>query len=105
MDRLWKVLDRRLLLLGFGADPSVVPGLPAHRLDGSPWIKNGSVEVTLRVNGESPLDQGEQLKAAGLVIEGSDASANILVGRISIDRLFDLAELAFVRRVMPTSGK
>jgi hypothetical protein len=105
MDRLWKILDRRLLLLGFGADPSVVPGLPVHRLDGSPWIKNGSVEVTLRVDGESPLDQVEQLKAAGLVIEGSDASANILVGRISIDRLFDLAELAFVRRVAPTSGK
>ena len=105
MDRLWKVLDRRLLLLGFGGDPSVVPGLPAHRLDGSPWIKDGSVEVTLRVDGGSPLGQREQLKAAGLVIEGSDASANILVGRISIGRLFNLAELSFVRRVVPTSGK
>ena len=104
MDRLWKVLDRRLLLLAFGADPSAVPGLPTRGLDGLPWIKDGSVEVTLRIDGGLTVERGELLKSAGLVIKGSDASASILVGRIAIDRLFVLAEVTFVRRVVPTSG-
>ncbi len=104
MDRLWKVLDRRLLLLAFGADSSAVPGLPTRGLDGLPWIKDGSVEVTLRIDGGLTVERGELLKSAGLVIKGSDASASILVGRIAIDRLFVLAEVTFVRRVVPTSG-
>ena len=105
MDRLWRVLDRRLLLLGFGAPPTVVPGLPKVGLDGAPWIKDGSVEVTLRIDGGLDDERRAQLKASGLVTEGSDESSSILVGRIAIDRLFDLAELPFVRRAVPTSGK
>lgn len=105
MDRLWRVLDRRLLLLGFGAPPTAVPGLPKVGLDGAPWIKDGSVEVTLRIDGGLDDERRAQLKASGLVTEGSDESSSILVGRIAIDRLFDLAELPFVRRAVPTSGK
>ena len=82
-----------------------MPGLPKVGLDGAPWIKDGSVEVTLRIDGGLDDERRAQLKASGLVTEGSDESSSILVGRIAIDRLFDLAELPFVRRAVPTSGK
>ena len=101
---IWRRLDRRLLLLAFGVEPDEVTGLPRTGLNGRPWLIDGTVEISLLV--DKPVTEAlrSTLEAVGLRIEGSDPRRGIIVGRIPIDRLFDLAALESVRRATPSSG-
>lgn len=101
---IWRRLDRRLLLLAFGVEPDEVAGLPRIGVDGRPWFDEGTVEISLLVDPPVTAALRTLLESVGLRIEGSDPRRGIIVGRIPIDRLFDLAALESVRRATPSSG-
>ena len=103
--KLMATLDRRLLMLALGAGPSEVPGLPGRGLDGRPLIDDGTVAITMLVNGRDRAAIRVALGRLGVRVEGL-ASAGIgdtmlVVGRVEIDRLLDLGEATLVRRVVP----
>ena len=100
----WRRLDRRLLLLAFGVEPDEVAGLPRIGVDGRPWFDEGTVEISLLVDPPITPPLRASLESVGLRIEGSDPRRGIIVGRIPVDRLFDLAALESVRRATPSSG-
>ena len=101
---IWRRLDRRLLLLAFGVEPDEVAGLPRIGVDGRPWFDEGTVEISLLVDVPVTTSIRASLEEAGLRIEGTDAERGIVVGRIPVARLFDLAALESVRRATPSSG-
>jgi hypothetical protein len=101
---IWRRLDRRLLLLAFGVDPDEIAGLPRIGVDGRPWFDGDTVEISLLVDAPVTTSIRGSLEGAGLRIDGVDAERGIVVGRIPVDRLFDLAALELVRRATPSSG-
>ena len=101
---IWRRLDRRLLLLAFGVEPDKVAGLPRIGVDGRPWFDDGTVEISLLVDAPVTATLRTSLESVGLRIEGSDPRRGIIVGRIPVDRLLDLAALESVRRATPSSG-
>ena len=101
---IWRRLDRRLLLLAFGVEPDEVAGLPRIGVDGRPWLDAGTVEISLLVDAPITTPLRASLESVGLRIEGSDPRRGIIVGRIPVDRLLDLAALESVRRATPSSG-
>jgi hypothetical protein len=101
---IWRRLDRRLLLLAFGVDPDEIAGLPRIGVDGRPWLDGDTVEISLLVDAPVTTSIRASLEEAGLRIEGTDAERGIVVGRIPVARLFDLAALESVRRATPSSG-
>ena len=101
---IWRRLDRRLLLLAFGVEPDEVAGLPRIGVDGRPWLDGDTVEISLLVDAPVTTSIRASLEEAGLRIEGTDAARGIVVGRIPVARLFDLAALQSVRRATPSSG-
>ena len=88
----------------FGVEPDEVAGLPRIGVDGRPWFDEGTVEISLLVDPPITPPLRASLESVGLRIEGSDPRRGIIVGRIPVDRLFDLAALESVRRATPSSG-
>ncbi|MCH2160375.1 MAG: VIT and VWA domain-containing protein [Phycisphaerales bacterium] len=106
LDRIWRTLDRSLLLLALGAEPKDIKALPNKGVDGKPFVFEGTVEVT--VLWDSSCDEAEARKAmatAGLSIEGEAASGSVVVGRIDIAKLLKLAQATCVRRIVPTATR
>jgi hypothetical protein len=108
LDRLIRTLDRRLLMLALGATIDEVAGLDGRGLDGRPLVDDGVVEVTMLVKGIDAATIRVTLRRLGVKIEGLSSAGiggtMIVIGRVPIDRLLDLGELAIVRRVVPSSA-
>lgn len=104
LDKIWRTLDRSLLLLALGATPEEVPGLPKKGLDGKPFVFEGSVEVTLLFDGSGGSSAAlKALQAAGFTRQGESANGSIVVGRVAISDLLALAQVDVARRIVPTS--
>ena len=65
-----------------------------------------TVEVTVlwTADAAKAVDVRKALEKAGLAIEGSASAGSIVVGRIAVSRLLDLAQVDAVRRIVPTRG-
>ena len=105
LQRLVRVLDRPLLFIALGLPVDEVTGVPARGLDGRPWFREDSVEVTILVDDGIDFG-GETAKALGIRMEGRSevAGVELIVARIPIDRIIDLAGQIGIRRVVPTTG-
>ena len=106
LDRIWRTLDRSLLMLALGAKPQEIKALPKTGVDGRSFIFEGTVEVT--VLWDSGCDESEAraaMAAAGLSIQGAAEAGSIVVGRIDIAKLLTLAQTTCVRRLVPTSAR
>lgn len=106
LDRIWRTLDRSLLMLALGAKPQEIKALPKKGVDGRSFIFEGTVEVT--VLWDSGCDESEAraaMAAAGLSIQGAAEVGSIVVGRIDITKLLTLAQTTCVRRIVPTSAR
>ena len=106
LDRIWRTLERSLLMLYLGATPEEIKTLPKKGLDGKPYLNKGTVEVTVLWTADAGKadDVRKALEKAGLAIEGSASAGSIVVGRIAVSRLLDLAQVDAVRRIVPTRG-
>ena len=106
LDRIWRTLDRSLLMLALGAKAKDIKGLPKKGIDGKSFVFEGTVEVT--VLWDSSCDEAEARKvmaAAGLSIQGASQSGSVVVGRIGIAKLLELSQTTCVRRIVPTSAR
>ena len=102
--RIWKVLDQSLLMLALGAKPNEVKGLPRMGVDGRPFIDKGTVEVTVLWDQAIGGTRARKaMESSGLSIEGSAKVASVVVGRIAITDLLELARIEGIRRIVPTS--
>jgi hypothetical protein len=92
------------LMLALGATFEEVPGLPKKGLDGKPFVFEGSVEVTVLLDGSGTTSEAlKMLEAAGFTRQGEATSGSIVVGRVAIADLLALAQVEGVRRIVPTS--
>ena len=104
LDKIWRTLDRSLLMLALGATFEEVPGLPKAGLDGKPFVFEGSVEVTILFDGSGTIAEAlKALEAAGFTRQGEATSGSIVVGRVAITDLLALAQMEGARRIVPTS--
>jgi hypothetical protein len=104
LDKIWRTLDRPLLMLALGAQPDEVKGLPLKGLDGKPYVFEATVEVTLLIDrSASSAELRKALEAVGFTQQGKATSGSVIVGRIAIAKLLDAAELELIRRIVPTS--
>ena len=105
LDRISRTLDRSLLLLCLGATPKEIKTLPALGLDGKPFLFEGTVEVTILCDKKMANADSvhKDLERVGLVIQGSATRGSIVVGRIPVAKLLDLAQVEFVKRIVPSS--
>ena len=93
-------------MLYLGATPEEIKTLPKKGLDGKPYLNEGTVEVTVLWGGDSAKadDVRKALEKAGLAIEGSATAGSIVVGRVAVSKLLDLAQVPSVKRIVPTTG-
>ena len=73
-------------------------------VDGRPFIDKGTVEITVLWDQSIGGSKARKaMESSGLSIEGSAKGISVVVGRIAITDLLELAQVEGIRRIVPTS--
>ena len=72
--------------------------------DDAKFVREGKAEIQIWLTDKSELNMA-RLKELGFEVTIDPKTSKMVIGRMSVEKLAALAELEFVRYVMPTKGK